>query len=239
MENIKKLTGILMKNPLFAGVSEESIENLIFYFGVKTKIYQKGQYIMHAGELSSDFGIVISGKIKATAHSFEGKDLTYATIFPGDHFADVLAAAGKKESPVSLCADENNTEIINIPFRELITPCPEISDFQNIIIRNFFEIISMKYWGLLKKIEYMSVFPLKKRVCCFLLEESICSNMNKCSENGWFTLKFNRDGMASYLNSDRSALSRVLSSLRDSGIIEFYKSDFKISDEKKLRDIIK
>lgn len=43
-----------------------------------------------------------------------------------------------------------------------------------------------------------------------------------------FTIPFNRQQMADYLNLDRSALSKELGKMRDDGMIKFRKNYFKI-----------
>ena len=43
-----------------------------------------------------------------------------------------------------------------------------------------------------------------------------------------FSIPFNRQQMADYLNLDRSALSKELCKMRDEGIITFHKNHFHI-----------
>lgn len=48
-------------------------------------------------------------------------------------------------------------------------------------------------------------------------------------ENGLpFTIPLDRNAMAEYLNMDRSALSRELSGMKKDGIIDYYKSTFRL-----------
>jgi CRP-like cAMP-binding protein len=44
-----------------------------------------------------------------------------------------------------------------------------------------------------------------------------------------FAVPFDRGDMAAYLGVNRSALSRELSKMRDEGIIDFHKNEFKIT----------
>lgn len=217
---------VLCENELFSGLSKAEIGALIENIKTERKEYNKGEAIIRAGDCPDNFGIVLSGKVKAVGHISDGRESVFAIIGVGGQFADILAAAGKKKSPVSVFAEENGTEILSIPFEKLIIPEKAISHCQDTVIRNLFEVISMKYWGLMKKIEYMSVFPIKKRVFKYLSDESETAEKD---DDGYFTVKFNREGMASYLNADRSALSRVLSELKSEGIIDFRKNRFRIN----------
>lgn len=55
--------------------------------------------------------------------------------------------------------------------------------------------------------------------------------LNRASrEQGGFSIKMppDRSAMAEYLNVDRSALSRELSSMKRDGLINYYKSNFEL-----------
>ena len=43
-----------------------------------------------------------------------------------------------------------------------------------------------------------------------------------------FNIPFNRQGLADYLNVERSALSKEMGKMKDEGIIEFYKNSIKL-----------
>lgn len=46
------------------------------------------------------------------------------------------------------------------------------------------------------------------------------------SKSTTFQIPFDRQGLADYLNLDRSALSKELGKMRDEGILEFHKNKF-------------
>lgn len=226
---------ILSANSIFKGIERSVIGKITAYAGAHIEIFEKNEYIMRAGDFPSEFGIVLSGGVTAVGYGADGRESIYAVLRTGDHFADILVASENKESPVSLFSERHNTKIIMIPFRGITKPNREIFEYQSLIIRNFFNVISMKYWELMKKIDYMSVFPIKRRTALYLSDESE-KESNKC-EDGYFAVKFDREGMASYLNADRSALSRVLSEMKKEGLISFKKNKFKIENKKGL-DVI-
>lgn len=231
MKKERSAEELLSENEIFSGLKKDEIAALIKNIRTEIKRYNKGEAIIMAGDFPENFGIVLSGKVKAVGHLYDGRDSVFAVIGVGGHFADILAAAGKKKSPVSVFAEENGTEILLIPFEKLIVPEKEISRYQDAVVRNLFGVISMKYWGLMKKIEYMSVFPIKKRIFKYLADEEEKSVKDS---DGYFTVKFNREGMASYLNADRSALSRVLSELKSEGSIDFRKNRFRLNKKPEL-----
>lgn len=225
----RKEKSVLMKSELFSGLGEREVEKFVSGRGCFVSKYERGEYVMRAGEVPKTFGIVLSGELTAYRPDRDGRENVFSTIGVGGHFADILVSAGNEESPVSLFVEENETEILNISLDGILAAEPETSA---VILKNFLGVISAKYWGLFRKIEYMSVLPLKKRICDYLYDVSVSAK----SES--FYLPFDREGLAAYLNADRSALCRVLSELGRDGIIEYRKRCFKITDLAKLREII-
>ena len=62
----------------------------------------------------------------------------------------------------------------------------------------------------------------RSRVMTFLSAQAVKN------DNMEFTIPFNRQQMADYLNLDRSALSKELCRMRDEGILSFRKNKFKL-----------
>ena len=228
MTDIPKISEVLSENRLFAGLSQDEICSFAEKYGSFVTDYDRGEYIMRAGDIPSAFGIVLSGKVTAYGHGRDGGETVISVLSAGDHFADILVSAGKKESPVSLFVEENGTEVFNISLDRIFLSRDGVS---NTVLKNLLEVISLKYWDLFKKIEYTSVLSLKKRICLYL------SDISAVNGSSSFYINFDREGLSSYLNADRSALCRVLSSLKKDGIIEYRKNFFEIKDPEKLRSI--
>ncbi|MCI9040456.1 Crp/Fnr family transcriptional regulator [Dubosiella newyorkensis] len=62
---------------------------------------------------------------------------------------------------------------------------------------------------------------LKKRS-----EKKVLSYLSAQKKEGWFTIPFNREQMASYLNVERSALSKELGKMKKEGLINFHRNRF-------------
>ncbi|WP_312353730.1 Crp/Fnr family transcriptional regulator, partial [Aminipila sp.] len=72
------------------------------------------------------------------------------------------------------------------------------------------------------KIEHMSKRTIREKALSYLLAQA------QQQERKDFKIPFNRQELADYLCVDRSALSNELGKLRDEGIIEFNRNEFKI-----------
>ena len=59
-----------------------------------------------------------------------------------------------------------------------------------------------------------------------------------CIRDSTFTVPYSRIRLADYLNCDRSALSRELSLMQRDGLLETYKSSFKLLEPDALRRMV-
>ena len=84
------------------------------------------------------------------------------------------------------------------------------------------KILAGKNIMLTEKIQHMSKRTTKEKLVSYLSQQA------KLAGGDTFTIPFNRQELADYLGIDRSAMSNELSKLRNSGKIEFYKSQFKL-----------
>ena len=73
-----------------------------------------------------------------------------------------------------------------------------------------------------RKVEYMSQRSLRDKVLSYLSSEAVRAGSKE------FTIPFNRQQLAEYLSVDRSALSAELGKIRDEGMLEFWKNQFKL-----------
>lgn len=64
---------------------------------------------------------------------------------------------------------------------------------------------------------------IRGRISSYLSEQATINNSNL------FSIPFNRQELADYLNVDRSALSNELSKMQSEGLLEFYKNSFKLN----------
>ena len=96
---------------------------------------------------------------------------------------------------------------------------------QNIVLT-----ISDKYFALDRRVELLICKSLRTRISLWLLDEAHRAGSDT------FTTPLTRAGLAEYLNCDRSALSRELSRMQHDGLIETWRSSFKLLDKDRLKN---
>ena len=77
--------------------------------------------------------------------------------------------------------------------------------------------------------DLLILLSLRAKLCAYLLDEAHRAGADT------FTISLSRAGLAEYLNCERSALSRELSRMQAEGLLETYKSSFKLLDVPAMR----
>ena len=112
------------------------------------------------------------------------------------------------------------SEVLLIPYERLLLS--DGSPAHQRTLRNLVRTISDKYFLLSRRIDLLVLKSLRAKVCAYLLSES------ERAGSLTFSIPFSRIQLADYLNCGRSALSRELSQMQRDGLLDTYKSSFKL-----------
>ena len=99
-------------------------------------------------------------------------------------------------------------------------------------LRNLVRTISDKYFSLSRRIDLLVMKSLRAKVAAYLLSEAARAHSLT------FSIPFSRIQLADYLNCDRSALSRELSTMQKEGLIDTYRSSFKLLEPDALQQMV-
>ncbi|MEA4815977.1 MAG: Crp/Fnr family transcriptional regulator [Lachnospiraceae bacterium] len=218
---MKKYFELLKTVSLFKGIEESNLQPLLSCLSAKTVCYEKGQTVLLGGESTKLFGIVLSGQVQIVQYDYYGNRSILASIDPGNLFAESFACAEIKKLPVNVIAT-TESEILFIDCRRLAVPCTKACGFHSKLIQNMLNIVSMKNIYLTQKIEFTSKRTTREKLLAYLSAEAQKAGTNR------FDIPFNRQELADYLSVERSAMSAELSKLRDDGVLNFHKNQFKL-----------
>lgn len=206
---------------LFNDISEDNILKALTCLKGNIKEYNKNDIIYLAGDEINNIGVVLSGSVSIIKDDIMGNRNILDTMSESELFGETFVFSNFKHIPVTIEANEN-CEILFVQFKQLTEVCQFKCDFHNTLIQNMLDIISNKNILLYTKIEILSAKTTRLRLITYLNKQM------KKNKSNTFTIPFNRDDLANYLNLDRSSMSRELSKMRDEGIIKFNKDKFKI-----------
>lgn len=211
---------ILRRTPLMQGMTDEALQHLMTCFAPRVRSFSRGELLLLAGYETREVGILLEGSITATKTMPDGSSVVMAHLSAGGMFGDVLTG-GALKSPVTVRAATPCTALF-LPRDKMLRPCGMLHPAHLTLLERWVESISGKYFALERRLELLTIRSLRARIGAWLLEESTRA------QSDTFTTPMTRAELAGYLNCERSALSRELSRMQRDGLIETYRSSFKL-----------
>ena len=198
---------------LFYGIDPHRLPLLLDDLNVTKRHYSSGQIILSQGEKTENFGVIEHGCIDASHYTTDGGESLIAQLSAGQVFADFIAASPSKESPVTLIAHEDCTVVL-IPINELFSAHIGFEKEMGLIMTNLVGIYAEQYFELKDRVFCITAPTLREKILRFF-----CLQQEKTKSN-CFTINMTRERMATYLNAERSALSRELMRMKKEKIID-------------------
>jgi len=222
--NLEKTT--LFESALWANMNDSEKESLYQCLDIRLKSFAKDSPIIFIGQHVTHLGDLVSGQAVVVAENIEGQRNVIAFISPGELFAEVYALSGKS-SGVAVYA-QTQVKVAFINAREATTVCQSACPHHKQLIWNLMHIVSTKNVALNEKIQCLGQRGIREKISIFLAL--------KHNQFGGdiFDIHMNRQEMADYLCVDRSALSAVLSKMKEEGIIDYHKSSFSLKHKEQL-----
>ncbi len=218
---MSKYFEILTECPLFSGISPAEIERALSCLGASVRQYAKDTTILNEGDPAEYIGIVLSGSVRITRTDIFGNRSILAKAEPMDMFGEALACADTAVMPVDVVAAEETSAVL-ISAARIARTCANACVFHSRMIVNLLHIVASKNIMMNRKLEVTSKRSTRDKLLTYLMIQA------KTAGGDTFTIPFDRQELADYLEVDRSGLSAEISRLRREGIIENYRSDFTI-----------
>lgn len=200
--------------PLFDDIQSSDRDALLGCLKAYTRSYRKGELLPPEAAQRRDVGIVLSGALHMVKEDISGHQSLVAYLGPGSLFGENAALGSDADNHISyLCAADATA--LYLPFDRVLHPCKNLCPFHTTIARNMFRLMGVKNTQLLEKIEVASKSTLREKILCYL-------NLLSQKQGGkYIRVPLNRTDMASFLQSNRSAMTRTLSDMQAEGLIDF------------------
>ncbi len=218
---MEKYFDVLRSCPLFDQVSVADIQKMLQCFHAKIKTYEKRQTILAEGTPANQIGIVLSGSAQLIQLDYLGNRNILNNIMPSQIFAEDFACAQVSSLPVSIVANEPCTVML-IEAACILHTCSKYCSFHQQLIFNLMKELAEKTVLCYQKIEITSKRSTRDKLLTYLLLQSKQANSTS------FTIPFNRQELADYLEVERSGLSMEISKLREEGILKSTRSHFEL-----------
>ena len=216
---MKNYLDILMRCPLFAGISPQNLSAMASCLSARPVRFSKGAVIFEEGQPARQMGLLLSGGAQIVKEDFYGNRTIVARIEPAEMFGESFACAQLDSIPVSVVATEDS-EALLMDCQRLLTTCSNSCEFHNRIIFNLLKVVATKNLMFNQKIEITSKRTTREKLLTYLNLQAKNQGTNS------FTIPYDRQELADYLEVDRSGLSAEISKLRREGVLESQRSQF-------------
>ncbi len=220
---MKKYFEVLRNCALFNDISSDDLESILKCLSYKDKFYKRNDFIFLEDDKANYAGIVISGSVCVIKEDFWGNRAILAKLEEGDLFGETYALSDIEKLPISVVAMQDS-EVVLIDCKRILNVCSKACSFHTKLIDNIIRILANKNIALNQKINHIIKRTTREKLISYLSEQAERAKSNT------FKIPFNRQELADYLSVDRSAMSNELCKLRDEGIIEFNKNEFKLKE---------
>ena len=210
---------ILSRCPLFAGISPQNLSAMASCLGARPVRFMKGEMIFAEGQPAREMGLLLSGGAQIVKEDFYGNRTIVARIEPAEMFGESFACAQLDAIPVSVTATEDS-EVLLMDCQRLLTTCSSSCEFHNRLIFNLLKVVATKNLMFNQKIEITSKRTTREKLLAYLNIQARQHGTNS------FTIPYDRQELADYLEVDRSGLSAEISKLRKEGVLESEKNKF-------------
>lgn len=216
---MKDFFDILRECPLFDRIGDESLKEMLGCLNAKECSYKKGDVVFAEGDKAKYLGIVLEGSVQLVRVDYYGNRSILANIEPPQLFGEAFACAGLKSLPVDAVAAAD-TKILLLDAQRIARPCGNACPCHGQTILNLLHIVAKKNLVLHQKIEITSKRSTREKLMTYLLLQA------KKAKSHTFTVPYDRQELADYLEVDRSGLSAEISKLRNEKVLECRRSTF-------------
>ena len=209
---------------LFAGIHPEEKESILKCLSAVEKKYEKGDIIFLAGTEICSMGFILSGSVEISRDDFWGNRQVLGHAGNGELFGEAYACMPGEALMVNVVAAEKS-RILFLDIGRILNVCTPACSHHNRLIHNLFFISARKNLLLSRRIFHTTPKSIRGRLLSYLSAQSAAANSLD------FTIPFNRQQLADYLNVDRSALSAELSKMQREGLLTTERNHFTLCED--------
>ncbi len=215
----------IKKVPIFAELSEEELEMVAKL--VKTRKYRKNMFIFTEGESGEAVYFVKTGKVKISKMVEDGREHVLHIMQEGDIFGEVVLFNGGNYPATSEVIEDAEVGILRN------------EDLENLMRQNvdiaidMLKIMSRRLQNASSQIRDLALKDALSRTAGLLLKLSEAFG-TETEEGVVINLSLNRQELANMVGLTRETVTRVLSDLKRTKVIDTDKNQITILNKRKL-----
>lgn len=218
---------ILVKSPLFNGISEEECRALFSKIHYQVRKFEKDAIVVQGGEEVTNLFVVLSGSVRGEMIDYSGKTVKIEDIEAPRLLAAAFLFGKENKFPVTVTANKK-AELLAIPVVEFL----KLLQMNTRLLRNYLNSISTRAQFLSQKLHFLSFKTIKEKVAHFLLQQA--GDLYHS-----FELKNTQQQLAEMFGVTRPSLARVLGDMQNEGLIKIEKKTVTLLDKEELNSLLK
>ena len=205
--------------PLFRDMEPASIDRALSALFAQERRYRKQDLILGVGTITDRIGIVLEGSVTIESRDVWGNRTILGSIGPKTAFAESYALLENEPLLVDVRANED-CRVLFLRVGALGRLAKERQPWAIALENNLLMDSARKNLMLSRKSFFTAPKGIRARVMAYLNAQAVQAGSTS------FSIPFDRQQLADYLNVDRSALSKELGRMRREGLIVCRKNLF-------------
>jgi CRP/FNR family cyclic AMP-dependent transcriptional regulator len=195
--------------PLFAGLSDQELEDLFSSLGRRT--FAKGVVIFHEGSPGQTMYIVESGKVRIFVLSESGQEVTLNIYGPGEVFGEFSLLDGMPRSAGAVTMEETVTLTLHRDhFLQHLEASPSLA-------RSIIEVLTARLRFTTEHTESLVFLDVCGRVAVRLLD--LAGRYGTEKDSIELDLCLTQSELATWVAATRESVNKALGTFRDQGFI--------------------
>ena len=218
---------LLQKVPTFARLTDDQLALLARSVGTQT--FERDEAIFHQGSMGSTLYIIVRGQVRIYTINEAGQELTVRMLRTGEFFGELALLDGQPRSAsVEARCPTIALTLHRSTFLHILNDYPSIA-------ASVLEAMAARLRMTTVYAEQMANLPAPQRVVRQLLELATCYGI---ADGGAIRidLHLTQDDLASLSGTTRETVNRVLSNLRDLGLIRVERARVSVLKMQQLED---
>lgn len=207
-------------NILFSGVDPSDCRRMMKCFSPEIRRCKSGSRIIDFSESSGKVGIILSGSAVMERYDANGIRTIIETLDEQGIFGMFFTFSGSVRNHIEIVA-ETDCEIMFLHRSEITKRCENACPCHSKVVENLLMLMSEKAIALTERIEVLSQRTIEDKLlsCLSIIEE-------KTPKGKTPQIPFTTTALSDYLCVNRSALQRVITKLKNEGVLTISKRKF-------------
>lgn len=194
-----------------------------------TRHIGKSEQLYPMGSSSKEIYQVISGCVRLSNFSVEGKEMVMGSFLPGDCFGEIGVIDGSPRMSCAFATEKSAVLVISgALFKDLYQNEPDF-------LREINRVLCLRTRLLYGMVEDANILNLRERLARALLRLAYGSDQNPHSQEK-LTITASQEELGCLLGASRQSINKELKQLCDEGLIELSYGKIRINDLDSIRD---